>query len=210
MARRRALLTDRERELIADEDAGNQRYVAISRVRTKIEDELTEDLHILADKHPDLLTELREVVCEGVDEEDIAAHGSSEREKSPARDPHRGIESDNSNPGEMTRETGKDSGVRERVSEVDFPSSRDRTECVEAVQAAYQYLQREGAASMREFVQEVMPEHPVGYDVPDLQPGDRYRGAWWRKVVKPGLSALSDVKAPTGGASEWKHADPPR
>lgn len=67
MTRRRALLTDRERELIADEDAESQRYVAISRVRTKIEDELPGDLRILKKHHPDLLEELREVVCEDVE-----------------------------------------------------------------------------------------------------------------------------------------------
>jgi len=65
MGRRRALLTDRERELIADEnvDSDNQRYQAISRVRNKIEDELPEDLAILNEHHPDLLSELQDEVC---------------------------------------------------------------------------------------------------------------------------------------------------
>lgn len=65
MGRRRALLTDRERELIANENVGseNQRYQAISRVRNKIEDELPEDLAILNEHHPALLSELREEVC---------------------------------------------------------------------------------------------------------------------------------------------------
>jgi len=65
MTRRRALLTDRERELIAGEGDDSQRYVAISRVRTKIEDELTDDLTILQENHPALYEELRKVVCEG-------------------------------------------------------------------------------------------------------------------------------------------------
>jgi hypothetical protein len=64
MGRRRALLTDRERELIADEDEEDQRYVAISRVRTKIHDELPEDIELLQEHHPDLYEELREIVCE--------------------------------------------------------------------------------------------------------------------------------------------------
>lgn len=64
MGRRRALLTDRERELIADEEVEDQRYVAISRVRTKIKEELGEDIEILQEHHPELLEELREVVCE--------------------------------------------------------------------------------------------------------------------------------------------------
>lgn len=63
---RRALLTDRERELIAEEDTEeeNYRYQAISRVRNKIEDELPQDVELLREHHPQLLSELREVVCD--------------------------------------------------------------------------------------------------------------------------------------------------
>jgi len=68
MGRRRALLTDRERELIADEDAEDPRYVAISRVRTKIQEELGEDVELLAEHHPKLLEELQEVVCQEGDD----------------------------------------------------------------------------------------------------------------------------------------------
>ncbi|RBI58651.1 hypothetical protein DMJ13_26260 [halophilic archaeon] len=66
MARRRALLTDRERELIQGEGEvdENYRYQAISRVRNKIQDELTTDVEILKEHHPTLFNELRETVCE--------------------------------------------------------------------------------------------------------------------------------------------------
>lgn len=63
---RRALLTDRERELIegggdVDDDL---RYQAVSRVRRKINEELTVDVELLREHHPDLYDELREAVCE--------------------------------------------------------------------------------------------------------------------------------------------------
>lgn len=63
---RRALLTDRERELIegGSESDDDLRYQAISRVRRKIEDELTTDVEILREHHPDLYEELRESVCD--------------------------------------------------------------------------------------------------------------------------------------------------
>ncbi|MDL0140668.1 hypothetical protein PNP85_14275 [Halobacterium salinarum] len=63
---RRALLTDRERELIEGGDTVDEdlRYQAISRVRRKIEDELTTDVDVLQENHPDLYAELRKVVCE--------------------------------------------------------------------------------------------------------------------------------------------------
>lgn len=70
MARRRALLTDRERELLAsdDEEEREYRYQAASRIRNKIEDELTQDIEILEEHHPTLLRELREVVCEDMED----------------------------------------------------------------------------------------------------------------------------------------------
>ena len=64
MARTRALLTERDRELLADEDAGNRRYQAVSEVRSRIKDELPTDVEILEEHHPELLEELREAVCE--------------------------------------------------------------------------------------------------------------------------------------------------
>ena len=40
----------------------------------------------------------------------------------------------------------------------------------------------------------VMPEHALGYDVDaaiaKVDSQERYRGGWWRSVVKPGLEAL--------------------
>ena len=70
MGRRRAMLTDRERELLAAShlEDENLRYQAVSRIRNKIEDELPRDVELLEEHHPDLLTELRDVVCEDHEE----------------------------------------------------------------------------------------------------------------------------------------------
>lgn len=64
MAKTRALLTETEREQIAGEHGRERRYQATSRVRRRIEDEMTKDIEVLREHHPDLLEELREVVCE--------------------------------------------------------------------------------------------------------------------------------------------------
>lgn len=75
--------------------------------------------------------------------------------------------------------------------------------------AARDYLREHGPATMREIVGEVLPEHPFGYDVAGalekVEADERYRGAWWRRIVKPGLKALPDVEAPARGASEWRY-----
>lgn len=51
---------------------------------------------------------------------------------------------------------------------------------------------------MRAIVAEVLLEDPLGYDVDGtlekVEVGDRHRGAWWLRVVKPGLKALPDMR----------------
>ncbi|KTG07797.1 hypothetical protein AUR64_02105 [Haloprofundus marisrubri] len=91
------------------------------------------------------------------------------------------------------------------LAAVDFPSTQDREECEEAVLAAYEFLQATGRATMQDFVETVMPEYSLGYAVPDLESGKRYKGAWWRRVVKPGLKELPGVVPPSSGQSEWRH-----
>lgn len=66
MAKSRGLITDTERERIAGEvdveDA--KRYQAVSRVRRRINERLPEDIETLEEHKPELLEELREVVCD--------------------------------------------------------------------------------------------------------------------------------------------------
>ena len=64
MAKTRALLTETEREQIAGEHGDDRRYQATSRVRRRVNEELTTDLTILKKHHPDLLAEIREAVCD--------------------------------------------------------------------------------------------------------------------------------------------------
>lgn len=63
MTERRALLTEREREIVAGEAdvSDSYRYQTISRVRRRF-DQLEDDLEALA-AHGDLLDELRAIVC---------------------------------------------------------------------------------------------------------------------------------------------------
>ena len=64
MARRRALLTDTERELLRSEKKSDRYYQAVSRVRRKINKELNEDVQILIENNPGLLEEIQEIVCD--------------------------------------------------------------------------------------------------------------------------------------------------
>lgn len=92
----------------------------------------------------------------------------------------------------------------------ELPSTVDEDDAADAVRAVVEYLRDEGPASMREIVVDVMPDVPLSYDPPgSLEPGERYRGAWWRRVVKPALAEHPAVEYRDGhgdyryiGASE--------
>lgn len=66
MSRGRALITGYEREQIQGAgDDPQRKYECVSRVRARINEELSRDVEILEEHHPELLEELRSVVCEG-------------------------------------------------------------------------------------------------------------------------------------------------
>lgn len=94
---------------------------------------------------------------------------------------------------------------------LDLPGPPEREQdALAAIEAARALIEERGAATKKEIVREVMPEHPAGYDVEGalekIEAGGRYRGAWWRRVVKSGLEELPDVAAPVTGGSDWRHA----
>jgi len=65
----RALLTDREKEILCGEADVSEKYYyrVISRVRDKVE-QVEEDLEVLDENHDTLGDELREIVCDGTDD----------------------------------------------------------------------------------------------------------------------------------------------
>lgn len=74
MAKTRALLTETDREYITGDEGDEKRYQSASRIRRRLREELPRDLEVLEEHHPELLKELRDVVCEdrpeGGDEEE--------------------------------------------------------------------------------------------------------------------------------------------
>jgi hypothetical protein len=87
----------------------------------------------------------------------------------------------------------------------DVPNRIDETEARATIRAAIQFVQANNGATKRELVENVMPDHPLGYEIPELAEGERFRGSWWRKVVKPGLKDSEDIKAPKPSESMWRY-----
>lgn len=64
MATGRALTTETEREYLRGEQGDQRMYEAKSRVKRRIQEELANDVELFEGDHPQLLEELRDVVCE--------------------------------------------------------------------------------------------------------------------------------------------------
>jgi len=66
MGRYRAIMTGTDRKHIAGESepSQDQKDQAVYRVRQRIHEELPEDIAVLEEHRPDVLEELRDVVCE--------------------------------------------------------------------------------------------------------------------------------------------------
>ncbi|NHN46488.1 hypothetical protein G9464_02580 [Halostella sp. JP-L12] len=66
MGRYRAIMTETDRKHISEEDDPSDRQVdqSVYRVRKRINEELPQDIEVLEEHRPDLLEELRDVVCE--------------------------------------------------------------------------------------------------------------------------------------------------
>jgi predicted CopG family antitoxin len=87
----------------------------------------------------------------------------------------------------------------------DVPNRIDETEARATIRAAVQFIQENNGATKRELVENVMPDHPLGYELPELAEGERFRGAWYRRVVKPGLSKSAVIKKPKPSESTWRY-----
>jgi len=114
-------------------------------------------------------------------------------------------------PEDGTRDTRPTRAESDPLADVveDLPGTVDPADARDAIAAAREYLRENGPAPKAAIVREVMPSHALGYDVDAARekldaPGGRFRGAWWRRVVKPGLEAFDDVATPAPGASDWR------
>jgi len=187
MGKSRAIMTDTERERLAGltDVADIKVYQAKSRVRRRIDEELTFDVEILAENHPDLLAELREVVCEAEDDE------RQEPEVRGLRDDH-------------TPDPEPDPGPRSRA-EADVDRLRDELagsgdlldRRVEAILDMYDYLVDHGEAEKSDLLGAVDVD-ATGYASED---------SVWANMVKgcDTLRALPGVETPRTGMTTWKY-----
>lgn len=203
MSEGRALLTERERDAIAGELSDSYRYKTRSYIRRRIE-KLAEDMETLAEHDPELYREALDALGEGdtgeiPPAEAVSSAGSGGERETPGNTPPPSDGAGDTEPGAAS--------VDAALADMDFPEGQERAACIATIAAAVKYLQTDGPASSREIVTAVMPDHSLGYDVPELEAGDRYRGAWWRRIVKPALKQLPGVEY-RANYSDYRAKDP--
>lgn len=85
------------------------------------------------------------------------------------------------------------------------PDRFDEREIRELITAAIDFVKGKDGAPMREIVTTVGQEHPLDYDPPEsLEKGERYRSAYWRKILKPALESSDEIRKPKPHESEWQ------
>lgn len=204
---RRALLTDREREILETDGADvSEKYygVVVTRVRNKI-GQLENDLPAL-ERHDTLGEELRDVVCAG---DESAAQAPRERSASQA---DRDTTSDAESREPSARAEGEGAHDHALADVVDavagelLPGSGEKLAARrEALHAVVEYLREHGTAEPSDFRRDVYPDHPAGY----VDADDPAR-SWWKNSMYPGLRALAertDVIGKADTAGKWSYTD---
>lgn len=211
VSRRRAILTDRERELLRDEDAGDQRYVAVSRVRTKIQEELDDDISILREHHEGLYEELRDVVCEDAQDGAVAVEEPTRREP-PASPPAEPADDERADTADKS-DAEDDYQIPGREDELELPDLEEITDdvwgAVNEVAASWDEddrldTRRKAAATALQYaldhdvhlgkssdaVEAIREEYPVEGQNPET---------WWKQNVRAVLSAVGTYSRGHGG-----------
>lgn len=167
---RRALLTDSEREAISNPDSRENPYVAVSRVRKKINEELSTDVEVLREHHPDLFDELREVVCG-----DTAQNAGGRRSR--GHDP-KGTRAENTTSPPAETHDRRDA-AKETLRQLGLPGSGSKYETrIDAVLSFYDYLrEHEGDRVTKGELKEFADES-------DIDPGYTSFDSLWSNWVK--------------------------
>lgn len=136
---------------------------------------------------------------ETVDHQKKASSGFSVKEETIGEeetDPAPSIESENSRQMALSSTNRLEDDVEQAILELDLSTSASRKKWIPAVRGAYRYLKEHGQASKQDFIDDVFPDTPAGYE---------NEQTWWRKVIRPGLSGLPGVRKPNAGG-QWEFA----
>jgi hypothetical protein len=185
VSERRALLTDREREIIAgDADvADSYRYQTISRVRARF-DRLESDLQAL-ERHGELADEFRGIVCRA--DADQTPPASARESAGESGEESAGGASTSQPPGEgesrstPPHDAERDDPIGDVLREWETDTEADASTARAQTRRAAEWLRADGGRHTKtDFVDALADGSELG---------DR---SWWERAVQPGLRRLAD------------------
>jgi hypothetical protein len=186
-------MTDTDREYIsAGENVdSHKRYQAISRVRNRITEELATDVELLREHHPDLLEELRDVVCE---------EPTIERNQV-GRDPS---EPADEAPREQTDPVREAAGKAVDQHWVQSWEGR-RDEAVEALIGLYEELKTLPDGQQKSDFLELYSQYQGPYPEDEYPNAGTKKGGWYRKFVSECLEEMPGVERYGQNGRRWRY-----
>lgn len=201
MTEQRALLTETERLILSGEKEvkDNYRYSVESRVRTRLREQLPDDVELIRENQPEMFEILIEAVCADGSEPTDSSSGDSD---SVFDDQQVSANEAVARP-DSTEQVGLTDAQRDDIAEK-LTGSGDLLETrVDAIEAMYRELQLLGDASRDELLAVVDPEEVRFVGGEKTTPEE----SSWSNLVKgkDTLSALPGVEKPPVGNQTWRY-----
>jgi len=201
---RRALLTEREREILSGEAdvTDNYRYSVESRIRTRLKERLKDDVGVIRENYPEMFDELLyPVVCQPQNGHSTPVE-RSEPEPTQSHEP----EPEPREPEPEARETITEQQARDALKGIDVTGRGVETQEVrrEAILHAWKELRDKGKATTQELANnafdEYKDERKFGYG----ESSSHYRGyTFWDSCARDVLKELPGVDAPEQRGNTW-------
>lgn len=199
MSQGRGLLTESERKALAGNASDSYQYKTRSYFRDRL-DKLADDVGVLKEHDPELLEELRDVVCE-----DTASEVREQVQPSASEEPaveFRDESEESAEPQQDTPSVERAQSPRAKAQEMLEEKGLSAPQ-KEAVLAAWDHLRERGMSQRSTFIDDVYPDHHAGYADRGLKNPER---AWWKNVIDDYLPDLPNVeKPPKEGGHQWTY-----
>lgn len=200
MGDRRALLTDREREIVAGEAdvTDDYRYQTISRVRARF-DRLAGDIEAM-EKHGALADDLRERVCSDLEGDpasvDIAGGDSSD------------AQTERQTPVETVEpepESHSHREAAERAVDQNWKETWDgrREDAVRDLLGLFDWLADQDGAQQKGDFLEQYPKFAGPYPSEEFPQAGGKKGSWWRNYVSECLDDMPGVDRSGQNGRRW-------
>jgi|GEM_PF-1637080 len=204
---RRALLTEREREILAQEAdvTDNYRYSVESRVRSRLRDRLGDDIDVIREFYPEMYDDVVfPTVCQPAGGTDDVDRDGGEERREAAVDTERDQSVTDAVEANSDPLTAR---MSDALESIDVTGRGAETKAVrrDAIRHAWEELRDRGEATTQELANSAFDEYAdharFGYSASE----SHYRGyTFWDSCGREVLKELPGVEAPPQRGNTWR------